>query len=446
MLIAFNEPEISFGRGQERSTIDPVQGLITYHPLDYNNTTRTIKNEIKLAIIGKREDRDAIMIKIGQLNQTHKATRIYREYPGFENVYCIKISVDADLCQYFDSGDVDNIITSPEPLNGIVDLYSTKIDLLDEKRIPYTLLLLCLPQEFESFFFAENQDLRAMLKAKCIGKNKYSQFLTYLYATPPDMCDFLWNLSLGIYVSGGGVPWELTRHYSGISFIGITFGIKRGRDRQDILVGIAEIFNEYGESVSIRAINDSFTSDKGLHLSRDKMRSLMTNIIKDYIERTGMSPTNLVIHKTSDYLNDEIEGILDCIDETTKVDLIYLKANTTLQLYPEKGEQKAGFPPCRGTFWKITDRTGLLYTTGYIDRFGTFPGQGTPRPKEIIKSYGEANIENIAEQILALTKMNWNTARYMVSEPVTMEYARKIISITKVGDLDPTIRDFRFYF
>jgi argonaute-like protein implicated in RNA metabolism and viral defense len=95
---------------------------------------------------------------------------------------------------------------------------------------------------------------------------------------------------------------------------------------------------------------------------------------------------------------------------------------------------------------KTREGKGILYTTGYIEDFRTYPGAATASPIEINRNYGETELKKLAEQIFALTKMNWNTTALMNKEPVTIEYARKVIEVLKTGlEAEGILKDFRYY-
>ncbi len=67
------------------------------------------------------------------------------------------------------------------------------------------------------------------------------------------------------------------------------------------------------------------------------------------------------------------------------------------------------YPPLRGTFVKFADTDLLLYTTGYIPYLRTYPGTRVPQPLEVTEHYGDSAWNLILREILALTKMDWNT-------------------------------------
>ena len=118
------------------------------------------------------------------------------------------------------------------------------------------------------------------------------------------------------------------------------------------------------------------------------------------------------------------------------VDYVHISGHADIRSYHEK----FSYPPIRGTmfgqgaFW-------FLYTTGYIPSLGTYPGATIPEPLgiEIVKS--DSNYNLICKDILALTKLDWNTADFCRREPVTLSVSKKVGEIlselNENEDIDP---------
>jgi hypothetical protein len=68
------------------------------------------------------------------------------------------------------------------------------------------------------------------------------------------------------------------------------------------------------------------------------------------------------------------------------------------------------YPPFRGTYIKFSNTDLLFYTVGYIPFLRTYPGPRVPQPIEILEHHGDSPWNIVLEEILALTKLNWNTA------------------------------------
>jgi hypothetical protein len=103
-------------------------------------------------------------------------------------------------------------------------------------------------------------------------------------------------------------------------------------------------------------------------------------------------------------------------------------------------------PVLRGTFLRTSDRSGLLFASGFKPRIGTYDGSEVPVPLRLDVQHGNAPIEQVARDILGLTKLNYNTCRLGESQPVTVGFS------DAVGEIlisNPTVTErranFKFY-
>jgi len=87
-----------------------------------------------------------------------------------------------------------------------------------------------------------------------------------------------------------------------------------------------------------------------------------------------------------------------------------------------------------------------LWASGFVPRLRTYPGWESPVPLKIDIQQGEADIEQVARDIFALTKLNYNACRFGDSEPVTIGFS------DAVGEIlvsNPTLKKrrptFKYY-
>jgi hypothetical protein len=69
-----------------------------------------------------------------------------------------------------------------------------------------------------------------------------------------------------------------------------------------------------------------------------------------------------------------------------------------------------------------------------------------PRPLEILEHHGSASMTQVAQEILALTKLDWNTTMFAGKEPITTAFAWEVGQI--LSELPPNAepkRSYRFY-
>lgn len=104
------------------------------------------------------------------------------------------------------------------------------------------------------------------------------------------------------------------------------------------------------------------------------------------------------------------------------------------------------YPALRGTFVKFSDSNFLLYTSGYIPFLRSYPGPRVPMPLEILEHHGDSPWTSVLKEIVALTKMNWNTADFACGEPITTAFASRVgrIMAEIPEDVKPRA-EYRFY-
>lgn len=448
--VIWTEPQLRFKLGVQETIIDPKVGLTLHGPLDYNTKRRSFK-QIRMGLICK--EFDTVVGFLSKLNNSYPYQKVGdKPYKGFEKIYKIPLRLpEADETVLISDAQIEKAQRSDDPLTGISQLYEAKIqEFHDKLRGRYDVLVIQIPQELGIYDrFQKSIPLRSIVKASAIRRNIITQILTRKALTYQYDCDNMWNLSVALYTKAGGVPWKLWEFTNTNSFIGIAYGIKKTPNGQTVLTGLAEIFDEFGEHVSMTSIaSEAFgkdfvlETDGSYHLSREKMSILMERLINEYKRRVKSFPERVVLHKTTYFNQAEKEGVRDILDRFgTSYDLLHIIENPSGRLFTT--ERPA---PTRGTFWKLNALTGLLYTTGYVPSLGGYPGIGTPKPLEFRVDEGQRKLEKLGKEILALTKMDWNNTNLMISQPVTTKYASNIVEILKAGlQPDEVVKDIRYY-
>ncbi len=88
-----------------------------------------------------------------------------------------------------------------------------------------------------------------------------------------------------------------------------------------------------------------------------------------------------------------------------------------------------------------------MWTKGYVPRLQTYPGLEVPKPLMVQIVKGEAEIETVVADVLALTKLNYNTTDFADGDPVTLKFADRVGAILTAGPPgdNPPLLHFRHY-
>jgi argonaute-like protein implicated in RNA metabolism and viral defense len=79
----------------------------------------------------------------------------------------------------------------------------------------------------------------------------------------------------------------------------------------------------------------------------------------------------------------------------------------------------------------LEDKRHILYTRGSVEYYRTYPGLYIPAPLEIRIVESDVSPKVLCEEILALSKMNWNNTQFDGKYPITIGCARKVGEIMK---------------
>jgi pimeloyl-ACP methyl ester carboxylesterase len=94
-------------------------------------------------------------------------------------------------------------------------------------------------------------------------------------------------------------------------------------------------------------------------------------------------------------------------------------------------------PVLRGTAYVRHDRSAYLWTRGFMPRMRTYVGREVPRPLAIDVDKGDARIETVLGDIMALTKLNYISCRLGDGLPVTLRFANHVGEILTAGPTAP---------
>lgn len=151
----------------------------------------------------------------------------------------------------------------------------------------------------------------------------------------------------------------------------------------------------------------------------------------------GRIPTRLVVHKTTEFKDDEIQGVFDEATAMADVELLQIKAGSAWRAIHVRGKDNIDMYPIeRGSFLQLSGRAGLLWTSGNAPKAvaaGNYykEGRAIPEPLEVIRFAGKAAFAESASDVLALTKMDWNNDALYDRTPVTTRYAKVLARVAK---------------
>lgn len=478
------EPELLFGRG---TAICPKRGIRTFYPYDIDKVRPQI---IRLGVIGKSESIDKILTWLGTCKSeiVPKNSRLSNLFPGFmgftpEKAFSSQLVYDDSYLRKINNSDFDDIFQKgtsksiEELIELTVELYLAELKYLAKNKNP-DVVICALPEKLSNYFLPvtqrdeddeederlptvseddeseenvpneKEQNFRRLLKAKAMQYGLPIQIVRDRIAKPTskglqDPATVAWNFFTALYYKASGTPWGLQKFDSSIvCFAGISF--YKSRDRSTTQTSIAQIFDELGKGVILRGEDPIKTrkDDPVPHLSGEQAFKLMDAALEEYRQAVKTAPQRLVVHKTSNYNQAEIDGLEQAAQKHKihALDLISIQEHSNYRLFRD-----GQYPVIRGTHLAFDDTQHLVYTRGSVPFYETFTGKYIPDPLSVKLFKYDESPDVICNEVLALTKMNWNNAQFDRKLPITLQCAKNVGEILKYLGPDDTM-ELRYSF
>jgi hypothetical protein len=237
-----------------------------------------------------------------------------------------------------------------------------------------------------------------------------------------DPASMAWNLFTAIYYKAGNIPWQLQNVPPNTCFVGISFYRESPHADANMQTSLAQVFSGAGEGLVLKgqkAIIDK-KRDLRAHLDELGSRQLLEQALSLYEQHHHVKPSRVVLHKSSRYWPEELSGFRKALGNTYSYDLLTIEKLDTR--FMRLGKE----PPLRGTVINLAHRHHAVFTVGYVPYFRTYPGMRIPGPIEILEHYGDSTTQQICSELMALTKINWNSCAFASSDPITILFARTV--------------------
>ena len=251
-----------------------------------------------------------------------------------------------------------------------------------------------------------------------------------------------WNFCTALYYKAGMVPWRVVGLRKDTCYVGISFFQPIGEPGR-MQTSMAQAFSDRGDGTVLRGASFPWDirSQGSPHLTRQSAHALMENVIAQYEKHHSMKPARVVVHKSSYFTEDEQAGMEEAFaDRVPYYDLVSFAPSSIRFL--RLGQE----PPIRGTMLRIARDRCVVYTNGYVPYLDKYPGPHIPVPLEISHVQGSSGVQELVREILALTRMNWNSADFASSVPITLRFSRQVGLI--LSELPKDIQPnsfFRYY-
>lgn len=459
-----DEPEMRFGRGAH---VDPRFGLLDFGPAD--QAEQAAPASIPIGIVGTQDTIEGVLRWLRRCRKPvnppaeKRTSNFFPPFPGFTTDAGLEseLAFDRRLQRSVASKDFRALAaheTRDGRVRAAVELLLEQVHSIAEHGLARAILV-CPPLDLLELLKADDAGVRQgnrerergrlgslelhdVLKAAAMCVGVPLQFVlpatydpslgskqttaTGRPRTQQDEATRAWNLHTALYYKAGGFPWSLVRDSHALisCFIGISFYFENSGD---LATSSAQVFDERGEGVIVRGGPAKLSKgDRRPYLDAADAEKLLLDAMKRYRSEHHNLPARVVIHKSSRFRPEEIEG-LQAAANTERITDLELVA-----IGPSRTRVSARrHAPLRGTQIVLDGRHQVLYTSGSVPFYDLYPGPYVPQPLSVVLEQSEQSAEQHAREILALTKLNWNNSRLDGREPITMRAARSIGTILR---------------
>lgn len=406
------ETELAFDyENGSRVAVNQLKGLINYGPLEsYANRS------VRLAVLSPRECAEDIWKHLNELNKHHATTlkqdKVFLpEYIGFQDVFRCGLNI-------------------PNQLSKMRELKN------------------------ENVYF----DLHDSIKIYCAGKGIVTQIIEEKSVhTNSDMAKIMWGLSTAIYAKAIGKLWKpkLTRYNT--AYIGLSY-VQSIKNKEKISIGCSQLFDSEGNGMELylRPLKDPQIIQKNPYMRSGDACRLMNNLKRIYDESVPLHKLNrIVIHKTTHFTKEEMEGITNGLAGVGNIELLQIQEFSAWRTIRFQNDTATPFPVQRGTVIPLDKDTFLIWTHGSVQHDELAGknlnyyknGRGIPAPLLVKRFMGKSSAQELVNEILMLTKMNWNSGDGLYKIlPVTLDFAK---ALSRVAEQDLVVYDrpydFRYF-
>lgn len=451
--VELKEPDLVFSDRAGTATVSdphPVRGIVQNRPFDYALTARRLAPSIQLAVICPAKESKKLSDYLQRLHQAIVPGEYEQDYllrfDGFQNAFATGLQVPTPGENlWVTCPDIDARLDAEKGALQLSQNITTCLNALKAAALP-NVTMIFVPTRWAKWrsFETESErfDLHNFVKAFCVPQGLATQFLEEDTLENPLQCRIRWWLSLALYVKSMRTPWVLSSLDSDSAFVGLGISLDpKAKKGQHVILGCSHLYNAQGQGLQFRLskIENPIFRRRNAFMSYDDARRVGETVRQLFWESRFKLPGRVVIHKLTPFLNEERRGLQAGLSGVKAVDLLEIHVDDALRYLSSVSRRDGTFkedayPVKRGTLLKLDRDSALLWVHGVSrvvnPRFNYYQGKRRiPSPLMIRRYSGRSDLTMVGDEILGLSKMNWNSFDLYTKLPATVESSKQIARI-----------------
>ncbi len=234
------------------------------------------------------------------------------------------------------------------------------------------------------------------------------------------------NLALNISAKVGAIPWVLDEALDGADlFVGLSSSQVRRGDKTTRVMGHVNVFDKYGRWYFSRGDTHAFPFDERLQ----HYRELITQSVGAFEADSPHTIRSVHVHLTKSFSADErrelAAGVRAAAPQASTT-FVWVNPDHHLRLYDLSPGTNGSIT--RATYLK--DEPGRVYLATTGSNALKQQMMGTPIPLQLTvwtdDPSREPPLQEVAQHVLSLTRLNWSSTRNFCHEPITTKFAGAI--------------------
>lgn len=466
-----DEPLLSFSPSDARQVdVHPLRGLVNFGPYS-QGSFGGYTSQIRIATVGPESAfrrRGELMTSLRGSFQPSDRSEYVPPYPGFEALFRVKLESARGGAHIKWPDSLGDLPGNGDIQARLIQAMDSALRRLDSVRNEFDIVVVHFPDAWAPATRTKSFDAHDALKALGAKYNIPTQVLNDRAFTFNHKASLAWRLAIALYVKAAGTPWKLAP-LNGVphdtAYIGLAYALRGDQRDAHYVTCCSQVFDMDGGGMQFVAFEardpvlDVSEARRNPFLSRDDMRAVLARSLALYQGRNGGNlPKRLVIHKTTAFKPQEIEGAFDALSGVPEIECIEIGAASCWRGVwlipsgrPKPLTRPSGYPVPRGTMVVRSGTSALVWVAGNAPEVSNkgdyYQGKKSiPRPLQLIRHAGRGPMELIAHEALALTKMDWNNDALYDPVPVSIRYSQRLArTIANVPDLPGSVYPYRLF-
>ncbi|WP_175253645.1 nuclease PIN [Pseudomonas sp. BMW13] len=466
-----DEPLLCFSPSDaEQVDVHPLRGLVNFGPYS-KGSFGGYTSQIRIATVGPEsafKRRGELMASLRNSYQPSDRSEYVPPYPGFEALFGVRLESARGGAHIKWPDSLNQLSGDGELQARLFQAMDAALRRLDTARNEFDVVLVHFPDSWAPATRTKYFDAHDALKALGAKYNIPTQVINDRVFSFNYKASLAWRLAIALYVKAGGTPWKLAP-LKGVptdtAYIGLAYALRGDQRDAHYVTCCSQVFDMDGGGMQFVAfeardpVADIAEARRNPFLSRDDMRAVLARSLELYQSRNGGNlPKRLVVHKTTAFKPEEIEGAFDALSAVPEIECIEVSAASCWRGVwlipsgrPKPLTKPSGYPVPRGTMIVRSGNSALVWVAGNAPRASSsgdyYQGKKSiPKPIQLIRHAGRGALEIIAHEALALTKMDWNNDALYDPVPVSIRYSQRLArTIANVPDMPGNVYPYRLF-